>query len=180
VAGLLSELVDKSMVVVERDGGTVRYRLLDTLREFGAERLSEGGASGAYRQAHAAYYLSLAEELGPAVRGPEEGEAVGRIDAAIDDLRSSHAWMVAAENVDGALRLPVALADDIFYRLRDEMITWTHRGLALDGACQHPACPAALATAAMGATHRGEYGRASRERTSPTALVTSITWRSPG
>lgn len=163
VAGHLSELVDKSMVVVEREEGTIRYRLLDTLREFGARRLDEMGDTGIYRLAHADYYVELAEELGPAVRGPSERKAVDRIDAAIDDLRSAHAWMVASGEVDGALRLPVALSDDMFYRLRDEMITWTHRALALDGATTHAAYPAALATAAMGDTHRGQYERAKRE-----------------
>ncbi len=75
----------------------------------------------------------------------------------IDDLRSAHAWLVDRGDIDGALRLSVALSDHMVYRLRDEMITWTYRAVELDHATEHPAYPAALATAAMGATHRGEY-----------------------
>lgn len=178
VAGLLSELVDKSMVVVERDEGAVRYRLLDTLRAFGARRLADRTATDSLRRAHADYHLGLAQRLGPRVRRTDEPEAVAEIDAAIDDLRSAHAWMVSSGEVGGALRLPVALSDYIFYRLRDEMITWTHRALELPGADRDPAYPAALATAAMGATHRGEYGlaaeqaREAMERDEPDSMAT--------
>lgn len=164
VAGLLGELVDKSMVTVQRAaGGSVRYRLLDTLRDFGVRRLAEAGATDTYRQAHAAYHLGLAEAFGPEVRGPGERAAVVAIDAAIDDLRAAHVWMVSTGDVDGALRLPAALSDYVFYRLRDEITTWTRRALEMRGAENRPAYPAALAAAAKGATSRGECERARRE-----------------
>ncbi|MDP9023361.1 MAG: winged helix-turn-helix domain-containing protein [Actinomycetota bacterium] len=163
VAGLLGELVDKSMVMVERDGDSVRYHLLDTLRDFGAKRLADAGATETYRRAHADYHVALTEDLAPRVRGQDEGTAVAQIDGAIADLRSAHAWMVATGDVDGALRLPAALSDYVLYRLRDETITWTHRALEMTDAPEHPACAAALATAARGATNRGETARAVRE-----------------
>ena len=163
VAGLIGELVDKSMVVVQRDDEEVRYRLLDTMRDFGTERLSEAGSTGEVRRAHAAHYVALAEARGAEVRGAEERTAVAAIDAAFDDLRAAHAWLVTSEDVDGALRLPSALIDDVFFRLRDEGTTWARRALALPGAKTHPAYPAALATAAMGATSRDECERAERE-----------------
>lgn len=171
VAGVLGELVDKSVVHVDRVGGRVRYRLLDTLRDYGAARLAESGDAERYRRAHASHYLGLAEALGPRVRGSSEGEALAEIDAAIDDLRVAHAWFVATGEVDGALRVPVALRDYIFPRLRDEMVTWTERALQLAGAHQHPVYPAALATAARGMTRRGELDRA--RRYAETALAQS-------
>lgn len=161
VAGLLAELVDKSLVAVDRTDGGVRYRLLDTLRAYGAQRLEEtGGAVDRTRRAHAAYHLRTAEELAAQVRGPGEHVALAQLDAAFDDLRVAHAWLVASGEVDGALRLASALHDDLVFRPRDEVFTWVERALELPWATEQPAYPAALATAARGAMNRGELGRA--------------------
>jgi predicted ATPase/DNA-binding SARP family transcriptional activator len=160
LAGLLADLVDKSMVVVDRRDEHTRYRLLDTLRHFGAARLAETGEEDRYRHAHAAHHVAFAEGHSPQVRGEGERDAVARIDRAIDDLRLAHGWLVATGDVDGALRLPVALRDYIGHRQRDEMTTWTQRAVAMPGASDHPAYPAALATAAWGTTRRGDLDRA--------------------
>ena len=162
VAGVLAELVDKSMVVVDRDDGRIRYHLLDSLHDYGAARLAQAGEAERYRRAHAAYLVAFVEDRGPLVRGPDEGQVLAEIDAVVDDLRVAHAWLVATGDVDGALRLPVALRDYVGHQQRDEMVTWTERALRLPGARSHPAYPAALATAARGATRRGELDRARR------------------
>lgn len=163
IAGLLGELVDKSMVVVQHDGGDVRYRLLDTMRDFGLRRLEQRDLAEAMRAAHAAHHVALAELHGPRVRGPAEPEAVAVIAGAVDDLRAAHAWAVAEGDVDTALRLPAALTDEVVFRLRDEVTTWARRALALSGADDHPSRAGALATAAWGATSRDECERAVRE-----------------
>lgn len=160
IAGVLAELTDKSMVSVERRGGRMRYRLLDTLRDFAATRLAERGETDVSRRAHADHHVALVEELGPQVRGPDEAAAVAEIDTAVDDLRVAHAWLLAIGDIDGALRLPTALCDYVILRLRDEMLTWTEQAVQLPGAADHPLYPTALAIAAMGATHRGELERA--------------------
>ncbi|PSL04622.1 putative ATPase [Haloactinopolyspora alba] len=171
IAGLLGELVDKSMVVVQRDGEDVRYRLLDTMRDFGLRRLEDRGLADALRRAHAAHHVTLAETQARRSRGPEEPEAAEVITRAMDDLRAAHAWAVAAEDVDTALRLPAALADEVFFRLRDEVTTWARRAVALAGAGDHPAHAGALATAAWGATSRDECERAVREAQTSLAEV---------
>ena len=160
VAGVAAELVDKSMVSVDRTDGTVCYRLLDTLREFGAARLAEAGATDSVRRAHAAYHVALAERLGPRMRGPDEKAASAAIDAAMDDLRLAHEWLVAAGDVDGALRLPGALNDYLVHRLRGEVAKWAERALALPGATEHPLHPLGLATAVWGDMHRDDTTRA--------------------
>lgn len=163
IAGLIGELVDKSMVVVARADDALRYRLLDTLREFGARRLEAVGDPDVWRQAHADHHVELAEQLGPRVRGPAERAAVAGIHAAFDDLRSAHAWLTEVGEVGGALRIPAALGDYLFYRLRDEVTTWARRAVRMPGAAEHPSYAAALTTAAYGATSRAECGRARRE-----------------
>ena len=160
IAALLAELVDKSLVVVERDGEQVRYRLLDTLRAYGARQLDSSGTSSQLRRSHAAYHVALAESLGPAVSGAEERSAVVQLDAAIDDLRVAHAWLVVDAQADPALRLPAALHDDLVFRPRDEVFTWAERALELGGAADSDAYAGALATAARGAMNRGQLDRA--------------------
>ncbi len=163
VAGLLGELVDKSMVVVERREGVVGYRLLDTLREYAARRLEGTGQTTDLRRAHASHQLGVAVDLGRRVRGPEEREAVAGVDATFDDLRAAHSWMVEDRDVHAALALPAALVDYTFYRLRDEITSWARRAVALPGAAADPSYAAALATAAQGATSRDDCVRARRE-----------------
>src|SRR5262249_25562927 len=61
VLDLLAHLVDKSLVIAEeREGGEARYRLLETVRQYGADRLREAGEGASARQAHLAYFLALA------------------------------------------------------------------------------------------------------------------------
>lgn len=160
VAALLAGLVDKSMVVVERTGDDVRYRLLDTMREFGAGRLQDEDDPERWRRRHAQHHVALVEALGPQVRGADEAAAVTLLARCFDDIRAAHGWLVAQGDVDGALRIPGALGDYLFYRLRDEVTSWARRALEMDGAATHPAQPAALATAALGATSRTECTRA--------------------
>jgi predicted ATPase len=56
VVDLIGELVDKSMVIAERDGATLRYRLLETLRQYAEERLDNRGETSAARDRHLTYY----------------------------------------------------------------------------------------------------------------------------
>ncbi len=162
IAGVLAELVDRSLVAVDRHDGQVRYRLLDTLRAYGAQRLEATGAADRTRQAHATYHVGLAEDLARQLRGPDERIALARLDAAIDDLRVAHAWLTDHSETDGALRIPAALHDDLLFRPRDEVFTWAERALELPGAPERPAYPAAVATAARGAMNSGDLRRAKR------------------
>ena len=83
VAELLGALVDKSLVVAEPAGGALRYRLLETIRQFAAERLAEAGEdeAAAVAAAHGRHYLSVAEAAAPHLRGSEQGSWFARLDA---------------------------------------------------------------------------------------------------
>jgi predicted ATPase/class 3 adenylate cyclase len=123
VAGLLGSLVDKSLVVAEPDGTALRYRLLETIRLFAADRLADAGPgqAAAARAAHAAHYLALAEAAAPHLTGPQQGAWFTRLDADQANLRR------AAEHAAGepggttqALRFGVALWRYTMVRSRDE------------------------------------------------------------
>ncbi len=89
VAGLLGSLVDKSLVVAEPAGAGLRYRLLETIRLFAAERLAEtgDGEAAAVAAAHCAHFLAVAEAAAAHLTGPEQGSWLARLDADQGNLR---------------------------------------------------------------------------------------------
>ena len=104
-ADLLGSLVDKSLVVAEPAGDARRYRLLETIRQFAAERLAEAGdeAAAAAAAAHCRYFLALADAAAPHLEGPEQGRWFARLDADHANLR--RAAEHAASDPDGTARV---------------------------------------------------------------------------
>src|SRR6516165_6939772 len=111
VAALLGSLVDKSLVMAEPAGPALRYRLLETIRQFAADQLTQaGGEAAAVEAAHCAHYLSVAEAAAPHLTGPGQGKWLARLDADQANLR--RAAEHAAGRPDGTaqvLRFGVAL-----------------------------------------------------------------------
>ncbi len=132
VLELLAHLVDKSLVVVETPDGAVRYRLLETVRQYGWDRLREAGEATAIRQQHAAYYVALAEMIEPKLRGVEQQAWLARLESEHDNLRAALEWSQAAE--DGAqLGLRLAGALGWFWMMRGHLSegrAWLARVLA--------------------------------------------------
>jgi len=113
--------VDKSLVVAEPAGDALRYRLLETIRQFAAERLAEAGnqAALAAAAAHGQYFLALAEAAAPRLAGPDQARWFARLDADHANLR--RAAEHAASEPDGTarvLRFGVALRRYWFARGR--------------------------------------------------------------
>ena len=104
-ADLLGSLVDKSLVVAEPAGDAVRYRLLETIRQFAAERLVEAGdeAAAAAAAAHSQYFLALVEAAAPHLEGLDQGRWFARLDADHANLR--RAAEHAASDPDGTTRV---------------------------------------------------------------------------
>jgi predicted ATPase/class 3 adenylate cyclase len=105
VAELLGSLADKSLVVAEPAGAAVRYRLLETIRQFAAERLAETGEdqAAALALAHCDYFLRVAEEASPQLDGPDQATWYARLDA--DQLNLWRAAEYAARSQDGTARV---------------------------------------------------------------------------
>ena len=100
----LTGLVDKSLVVSEPNGGSARFRLLETVRAYAAERLDEAGTTAALAERHAAWCLALAEQAG----GPGSGcgaDWVQRLEVEHDNLRAALEWALASGRAELALRL---------------------------------------------------------------------------
>ena len=78
--------VDKSMVQRDRTGRD-RFMMLETLRQFGEERLHATGEAAAARNRHSRFFRNLAVDLDPGTFGPDEAAVWARFDAEWDNLR---------------------------------------------------------------------------------------------
>ncbi|MBB3728201.1 ATP-binding protein [Nonomuraea dietziae] len=87
---LLASLADKSLVEIAGD----RYRMLQTIRAFCAERLEEAGEVGTYRRAHANHHLALLREAAPHLMRAEQLEWAARLDPEHDNLLAALTWAI--------------------------------------------------------------------------------------
>lgn len=117
VLDLLALLVDKSLVVVGEQGEEARYRLLETIRQYGQEKLERSGEAAEIRRRHADFLMKLAEEAGPELKGPRQGEVLERLETEHDNLRSAMRRLLEEDRTEAAARLAWAL-----------WLFWFHQG----------------------------------------------------
>jgi predicted ATPase/DNA-binding NarL/FixJ family response regulator len=164
VLDLLMRLVDKSLALAETDlemGGEARYRLLETVRQYAAEKLAEAGEETAMRDHHAAWCLALAEVAAPRLVGVSLLPWLERLDAERDNLRAALAWLLERDPAAG-LRLAGGLRH--FWLLRSHVSEgrrWYDRLLP-----RAPAPTAARVRALLGAAFIARL-----QRTYPAALA---------
>jgi predicted ATPase/serine/threonine protein kinase/DNA-binding CsgD family transcriptional regulator len=132
----VASLIDKSLLQQsEQEGDEPRLAMLETIREFGLEYLTSSGEMEQTRQAHAEYYLHLAEESEAQLFGAEQERWFDRLEREHDNLRAALEWAVhqgeAGQRIELALRLGGALAE--FWSVRgyiNEGRPWLERALA--------------------------------------------------
>jgi predicted ATPase/class 3 adenylate cyclase/predicted negative regulator of RcsB-dependent stress response len=105
VLDLLIHLVDKSLVVAEEQGGEARYRLLETVQQYGRERLRESGEAEAAQRRHRDWYLGLAERVEPKLFGAEQAAWFDRLEVEQGNLRAALMWSIGSGGTEAALRL---------------------------------------------------------------------------
>jgi predicted ATPase/transcriptional regulator with XRE-family HTH domain/tetratricopeptide (TPR) repeat protein len=134
VADLLTRLVERSLVVVER-GERERYWSLETLRQYGRERLAEAGEDATLRDRHRDWFLRFAERAKPELIGPDQVRWFDVLEAEHDNLRAALAWTVERGPAILGLRLVGAVWR--LWHVRDYLVEardWLTRVLALPGA----------------------------------------------
>jgi predicted ATPase/transcriptional regulator with XRE-family HTH domain len=134
VPDLLTRLVDCSLVVVER-GDPERYRLLETLRRYGLDRLVEAGEVERLRDRHGEWFLRFAEQARPELFGPRQAAWLDRIERERGNLRSVRDRALERGSADLGLRLAGGLWR--FFLVRDYVVEgqeWLARALAAPGA----------------------------------------------
>src|SRR5258706_8011090 len=102
---LLTSLADKSLVGPEQEDAQTRYRLLETVRQYARDRLEDTGGCAAVRGRHRDYYLALAEEAHPKLRGAEQPQWLRRLEEEHENLRAGLEWSRVEAGWKGGLRL---------------------------------------------------------------------------
>ncbi|MEU8194584.1 BTAD domain-containing putative transcriptional regulator, partial [Microbispora amethystogenes] len=118
VLTLLVRLVDRSLVVMLPTPEGPRYRLLESVAAYCADRLAEAGEREWIRRRHRDHYLALAERAAPLLRGPEQRHTLRLLDAEAANLRAALDHCLADSDAAAALRLTGALAWHWFLRGR--------------------------------------------------------------
>ncbi len=102
---LLDRLADKSMVVAQLAGDSIRYRLLETIRQYGWLKLVDAEESAEARMAHARYYADLLELLTPGLRDEREATAAAALDPEHENIRAALEWATTIDDRELALRI---------------------------------------------------------------------------
>jgi non-specific serine/threonine protein kinase len=130
VLDLLSQLVDKSLVLVDRNAREPRYWLLETIRQYGRDRLVEAEEAREARERHFAWFLGMAERAEPELLGRRQVEWLDRLEADNDNLRAALEWGMAADPAAGA-RLAGHLWQFWYFRSQiSEGLRWLDAALA--------------------------------------------------
>src|SRR3984957_20087040 len=119
VLDLVAALVGKSLVQAEVIQGTTRYRLLETIRHYAAERLALRASPDLQdaRVAHRDHYLSLVETAAAQLHGPDAPRSLDRIEADFDNIRAALAFSIADPGgAEPGLRLAAGLRSFVFSR----------------------------------------------------------------
>ena len=110
ILDVLSRLVDKSLASASDAGGDARFSQLQTLWQYGRDRLIEAGEVDTACARHGAYYRQMAEKARDGLRGALGPIWRERLSADLGNLRAALDWFIAAENADAALSLASAMA----------------------------------------------------------------------
>jgi predicted ATPase len=129
ILDLLTHLVETSMVLAE-DRGEVRYRLLETVRQYAMDRLVEAGEQEDGRLRHATFYCAMSEPVHDELLGPEYVAVSARLTAELDNLRAAMTWTLEHHHADLALKIAAGMGRFWFFRgYYREGLDWLRRSL---------------------------------------------------
>jgi len=158
VLDVLSSLVDKSLVAVEEHGDRLRYRMLESLRQYAAERLTEAGETNELSDRLLVWFLAEAARAEPELKGPDQGSFLNQLEEEHDNLRAALAWALERGGCTDGLRLAVTLSR--FWLVRgylSEGRRWLEFNLAASPGASPSDRAKALIAASTLAWHQGDY-----------------------
>ncbi len=159
---IVDRLVDKSLVIADTSGSATRFRMLESLRAYAMDRLTEAGEDASARTAHRDWCVALAESVEVGVRGPDQLEWLSRLDTEHDNLRAALTEAVGSD--DRGLGLVGPLLLPWWFRSRGrEACGWAEAALSAAG---EPAGPVAAEAFAKTLTWVGllaDFGERSAE-----------------
>lgn len=158
---LVARLVESSLVVAATRNGTMRYRLLETIREYAAERLDPASRRDELHRAHAAHFLAMIENT-PIEDPASKVEALAVRDEERDNLHAAMRWTLGAGS---DLAVPMAAALWRYWLIRGHRVqglAWLEAALTSPASVASPPRADALAGAALLARLLGDFPRAGR------------------
>jgi len=162
VGDCLASLVEQSMLVALASPVGRRFRMLETVREFAALRLDDGGGTAAARRRHLERYIEVAREADAELRGIDEHRAHLAMSA---DWHNIRAAMTSACDMGDAAAATELLAEVMWFtitRLRTEVGEWVDRIATLPGVEHLPQRALVTAVSAWFANLRADFGLAPR------------------
>jgi tetratricopeptide (TPR) repeat protein len=118
----LDSLVDKSLIIpIQREQGSTRYRMLEPVRQYAQERLSDTAEPIRFRAAHARYFVDFVAKASPGLRSDEIVATMKRLDTDYDNIRSALATLLETGEIDDYLTVGF-----------DLMSYWMHKGLGVE------------------------------------------------
>ena len=158
----VESLLEKSLLRQEEGvGGEPRFVMLETVHEYAREKLEASGVAKELRRRHAEYFLRLAEETDPKLRGPQQLKWLERLEAEHDNMRAALSWSLE-EGGDVELGLRVAGALGWFWYVRGHYVEgrkWLEEALAKEGWAPAAVQARALAAAGWLAYQQADLGR---------------------
>ncbi len=133
VLDILLQLVNKSLIVLEEAEDQTRYRLLETIKQYGYNKLTQAGELETLRQRHMDYYLELAKEFNLSERESIALDRLDRLESEYSNLRAALEWAISQENISYAIQLIESLGE--FWEIRGyvaEAREWLERILAMN------------------------------------------------
>lgn len=132
VIDLLSSLVSKSLIVADTlQRGEARYLMLETIRQYGQEKLIASGEWSSLRDHHLEYVLRVTEETEPKLKGQYQQLWLDWLESEFANIRAALAWSLESRNIEAGLRIFIALYQ--FWAIRDyaeEGFAWSERLLS--------------------------------------------------
>jgi predicted ATPase/class 3 adenylate cyclase len=117
VLDLLGSLVEKSLVMLQEGEEGTRYRMLETIRDYAAEKLEADGEAAQAAERHNACFFGLAKEARAGLEGPEQAQWLRRVEAELDNMRAA-IDLALAGGVDALIAVKFAVALQGFWILR--------------------------------------------------------------
>jgi predicted ATPase len=153
---LLAGLVARSLVVAEEQGPATRYRLLETIRQYGEERLGQAGETKRWRARHASYYAGLLPQVREHAHDPDaEVYWAARLAGEQDNLLAAWSWDIGTGNAGTAFQMLAGFAPCEIWTTYPLLLPG-EAALELPGAADHPGYPLALAVSGLFASIRAD------------------------
>lgn len=154
---VLTRLTERSMLAVRpQPGGSTRYELLETLREYGRTRLADERAVELFT-AHSRHFAALAAAIERELTAPGEARWVAQAESSFADLRAAQRFALEIGALDDAFSLIGSIREFAMRAMRYEVFVWADAARRAPGADEHPLVPLLTGISAYGAWVRGEF-----------------------